>query len=429
MKRTIIALLTVVMLIMMTVPMTPVTAASGERLEGYTLKPSEKWTTGDIKGYAEGDCIPFRYTVENSGNDPVSLNVTLEFDHKTDGTVGIAGFENFDIPAGSITGPTLDGSGFYYWDVTIPPDTTYVLEWCARLSNEAGLWPGSSMHVRAGGKDVPIAVQHIEMPDLYAEKSADVTCDAISYTISYGNEGEADQTNTVLVDDYDETKVEVTDDGSGTDNGDTITWNIGDLAAGTSASRSYTVSIKQGVANGAEITNTGNITGDLAEEDYADNAYSVTTNARVSPEAKASSNSPVYEGDTIRLYGEPNGMASYKWTGPGGWTASTQNATRPNANKSMAGTYTLTVTTSDSCSDSDDVVVKVGGPDFTVDEYNYKEVDKDTAAPGDTSPSPSTTRTPAIWMPQMSPSPMWSMPTWRMLFLATADHTTPAHAP
>jgi PKD repeat protein len=62
--------------------------------------------------------------------------------------------------------------------------------------------------------------------------------------------------------------------------------------------------------------------------------------------ATASSNSPVCEGATIQLYGGPNGMTSYNWTGPGGWTSSAQNATRSGATLAMAGNYTLTVTDS-----------------------------------------------------------------------------------
>ena len=69
MKNRMISLISVVMLIFMMLPATPVTAAVQETLEGYTLEPHEKWTTGDIKGWAEGECIPFRYTVENTGDD------------------------------------------------------------------------------------------------------------------------------------------------------------------------------------------------------------------------------------------------------------------------------------------------------------------------------------------------------------------------
>ncbi len=52
-------------------------------------------------------------------------------------------------------------------------------------------------------------------------------------------------------------------------------------------------------------------------------------------------------------------MASYNWTGPGGWTSDLQNPTRPNATGDMAGTYTSTATDSNGCSDDDTTNVVV----------------------------------------------------------------------
>jgi len=75
------------------------------------------------------------------------------------------------------------------------------------------------------------------------------------------------------------------------------------------------------------------------------------------PTATASSNSPVSQGATIQLTGGPDDMASYNWTGPGGWTSSLQDPTRPNATTAMAGTYTLAVTNSSGC--TDDVTTNV----------------------------------------------------------------------
>jgi hypothetical protein len=79
------------------------------------------------------------------------------------------------------------------------------------------------------------------------------------------------------------------------------------------------------------------------------------------PTATASSNSPVTQGATIQLTGGPDGMISYNWTGPGGWTSNAQNATRSNATTAMAGNYTLVVTNEYGCSDdaTTNVVVNV----------------------------------------------------------------------
>jgi hypothetical protein len=56
-----------------------------------------------------------------------------------------------------------------------------------------------------------------------------------------------------------------------------------------------------------------------------------------------SSNSPVCELSTINLEAPTIPGATYSWSGPGGYSSTAEDATRPNANGSHAGTYYLTV--------------------------------------------------------------------------------------
>jgi hypothetical protein len=78
---------------------------------------------------------------------------------------------------------------------------------------------------------------------------------------------------------------------------------------------------------------------------------------------KATSNSPVCSGDTLRLRGEPNGMVSYRWTGPNGFTSSLQSPTLNNANAATAtGDYTLTVVDRDGCTSSTKHTVSFNPP-------------------------------------------------------------------
>ncbi|HVN57340.1 MAG TPA: hypothetical protein VMT63_03495, partial [Bacteroidales bacterium] len=65
--------------------------------------------------------------------------------------------------------------------------------------------------------------------------------------------------------------------------------------------------------------------------------------------ATASSNSPVCETGTINLSGGPNGMTSYSWTGPNGFTSTLQNPTIATATLAMGGVYTLTITNASGC--------------------------------------------------------------------------------
>jgi PKD repeat protein len=66
-------------------------------------------------------------------------------------------------------------------------------------------------------------------------------------------------------------------------------------------------------------------------------------------QATAASNSPVCEGSTIMLYGGPDGLNSYSWTGPDGFTSSLQNPTISPATLTNAGTYTLKVIDDEGC--------------------------------------------------------------------------------
>ena len=57
------------------------------------------------------------------------------------------------------------------------------------------------------------------------------------------------------------------------------------------------------------------------------------------------SNDPLCYGNDLNLQAVVySGADSFYWQGPDGWTSNEQNPTRPNANASMSGTYTCTIT-------------------------------------------------------------------------------------
>lgn len=338
-------------------------------LEGYTLNPHEGWTTGAVKGWSEGDCIPFRYSVENKGSRAETLDLELVFDSERDGTMGIVDFESFVVPAGSINGPYFDGGeGRYRWVVTVPKGETYVIEWCARLSDEAGLWPGASLHVSTedgGSRDVPIMTKNLLIPDLVAGTMAIAECGYVTYTINYSNVGDADQRNVTLVDDYDETRVVVTDDGGGEDNGNAIIWLIGDLNAGEEGYVSYTVGLKEGVTDGEAISSDGFITGDMSEKVTDNNWYSIQVAAKSGPKADAGPDWTIAIDDSVAIGGSPaatggSGGYIYFWTP----TSGLDDPSEPNPMASPTNTtdYTLTVTDESGCQDSDEVRVTVTEP-------------------------------------------------------------------
>lgn len=74
-------------------------------------------------------------------------------------------------------------------------------------------------------------------------------------------------------------------------------------------------------------------------------AQSVDVNVPVSPVGDfiPSYNAPICEGSTLELYSNINGLTTYQWTGPNGFTSTLQNPTIPNVTTAASGTYSVFV--------------------------------------------------------------------------------------
>jgi hypothetical protein len=87
---------------------------------------------------------------------------------------------------------------------------------------------------------------------------------------------------------------------------------------------------------------------------------SVTVTVNALPSATASSNSPVTEGNALNLTGGPGSMTTYAWTGPLAYSDGNQSPqVSASATVAMSGTYTLTVTDGNGCSNSASTLVAV----------------------------------------------------------------------
>jgi hypothetical protein len=73
-------------------------------------------------------------------------------------------------------------------------------------------------------------------------------------------------------------------------------------------------------------------------------AAEVTVTVNPTPTASASSNSPVCTGTTLNLTGTTDVGTTYAWTGPGGYTSTSQNPTITNVTTAAAGTYSFVAT-------------------------------------------------------------------------------------
>jgi len=90
----------------------------------------------------------------------------------------------------------------------------------------------------------------------------------------------------------------------------------------------------------------------------AGNVSSTACSAFVAPTISASSNTPVTSGGSLNLTAL-NGFTSYSWTGPNGFTSTSQNPTITNIATAAAGTYTVTGSNSNGCSATSTTTVSV----------------------------------------------------------------------
>ncbi len=85
---------------------------------------------------------------------------------------------------------------------------------------------------------------------------------------------------------------------------------------------------------------------------FGEKSDSVLITVEDKPTATASSGGPYCQNEIPELYGGPDGMVSYYWTGPGGFTSTLQAPVLPPGTPSMTGNYRLIVQNSYGCLDT-----------------------------------------------------------------------------
>lgn len=120
------------------------------------------------------------------------------------------------------------------------------------------------------------------------------------------------------------------------------------------------------------ITNYSNQTTNIS---FSKVAGTGTTDCGILPPL-VSGGGPYCVGETIYLTAQGQAGATYSWTGPGGFTSTQQNPTRPNCTLNMAGAYTCTITVgSQSNSATTEAVVIYPQPTAN---FNYTSVCRGT---------------------------------------------------
>ena len=122
----------------------------------------------------------------------------------------------------------------------------------------------------------------------------------------------------------------------------------------------YTASTQNVSIANATANNSGTYTITVTNAASCTATASTTLTVNAKPTLTLSNGGPYCEGATIALTANGNGGNAYSWSGPDGFTSTTQNPTIANADADNAGTYTATLTnTTTGCSVSASTVVAV----------------------------------------------------------------------
>ena len=97
----------------------------------------------------------------------------------------------------------------------------------------------------------------------------------------------------------------------------------------------------------------------VANTSGCQNSASTSVTIYAKPATTATNNGPLCAGSTLNLTGAPDGMTSYAWSGPAGFTSGVQNPVIANATTAASGVYTLLATNALGCSASANTTVVV----------------------------------------------------------------------
>ncbi|MFC1848529.1 hypothetical protein ACFLXV_04395, partial [Chloroflexota bacterium] len=304
-------------------------------LRSVTLSAVSIEKTGDSISKA-GDTVNYEFTIVNDGWLPLYLEEVMDVGI---GWSGLGNLTSLALANGCSELPPGGNCTFTYPYVVQVGDPDPLENTVTATYNGQEDLSGNSISV--------FDTHSVDLvhPKIEVAKEANTTCadvgDQVEFTITVENLGDVDL---ILV-----------------SADDTITGNLSSnfsptlpAFVGGNDSYSYTYIVQPGTGplfNEAEL----HYRIDGLPNDITDKG-NVTVNR---PSTAAASNSgPVCQGGNVTLYGDPDGMASYSWTGPS-FSASTQDAL---VSPAVAGIYTLTVIDSNGCTDSANTTVVVYTP-------------------------------------------------------------------
>src|SRR5882724_10045111 len=267
-------------------------AAFVGQLQGQSF-PSTNWITGNLNGWAELDFIPMR--VYMTGGPASNQTITVQFDHtKTAGTLrqGIQNLYNFaSSPNVVITsGPTPNTpSGQDIWSYTftvkLTDNTPGFVQFNGRLAAGSHLFGGSSLAIGGtpslGQLKIHAPAGNAGNPDLSIVKTGPAKANPgqiITYSINYQNKLSGSTATGVQITDFLPDQVTfVSCTGGCAPFGNTVTWDLGDLARRANGVITYQVVVTNLITTGFTFQNNASIVGSQNDANSTDNTSSVTT--------------------------------------------------------------------------------------------------------------------------------------------------------
>jgi uncharacterized repeat protein (TIGR01451 family) len=275
-------------------------ALNGE-LQGLNKRYSTNWTadspwrSGPLRGWQELDMIPCRVKLPCVSTGFTS-SVTIVFPHTTGKGPG---FENLFflsnspnvtvIEAPALNAPTNTGEWSYDLKVSVRGSESAYIYFYARLAVGSYLNPGSSLHISGEPGLSPLQIHKPRLapskPNLAVRKAAPAVVfpgETITYMISYTNaaSGQDDVAHGVKLKAILPALASYVPDSAnsnGVMEGNVLSWNLPDLAKGSSGSVSYQVTVSTNAPGGESLTSTATIFSAENDLDPADNFSSVRT--------------------------------------------------------------------------------------------------------------------------------------------------------
>lgn len=116
-----------------------------------------------------------------------------------------------------------------------------------------------------------------------------------------------------------------------------------------SGPQSYGSSVQNPLITNVATNMSGNYSVIVTNSFGCNDTAQIIVIVNANPLVTASSNSPICEDDTLKLFSGPNSQTSYAWSGPVSYSTTLQNPTIAHAGIPQSGNYIVTVTNSNGC--------------------------------------------------------------------------------